>query len=158
MRKKRTSRKTWRFEMKCGHFEDRAGFVAFEIDPKRIDLSRNGPQVGWYCSPHNWSIFQIRQKQQVVILKEMYLCSPEIRKLTIPEISWTQAPANSCSLTYAWHFSDRFLWENYSTRTGGHHCEQTTGNATLIDRSVKAGLGCSGDRERFSLAGSLYSV
>ena len=38
--------------MKCGHFEDRAGFVASEIDPKSIDLSSNGPQVG----------FQMRQK------------------------------------------------------------------------------------------------
>jgi len=32
--------------MKCGHFEDDAGFVASVIGPKYIDLSRNGPQVG----------------------------------------------------------------------------------------------------------------
>ena len=46
MRKKRTYREISRFEIKCGYFEDRAGFVASEIDPKRIDLSRNRPQVG----------------------------------------------------------------------------------------------------------------
>ena len=38
------------------------------------------------------------------------MCSAEIMKLTILEIGWTPAPANACSLTYAWHFSDRFLW------------------------------------------------
>ena len=43
-------------------------------------------------------------------------------------------------------------------RTGGHHHEKTTGNVTLIDRSLKAGLGCWRDGERFSLDGSLYSV
>ena len=32
--------------MKCGHFEDRAGFVASVVGLKSIDLSRNGPQVG----------------------------------------------------------------------------------------------------------------
>ena len=59
--------------MKCGHFEDRAGLVAPGIDPKRIELSRNGPQVGWHCSPHNWSTFQTRQKQQVVILNDFHV-------------------------------------------------------------------------------------
>ena len=88
----------------------------------------------------------------------MQLCSAEIRKLAIPEIGWTQAPPNACSLTYVWHFSDRFLWESYSRRTGGHHHEKTTGNVTLIDRSLKAGLGCWRDGQRFSLGGSLYSV
>ena len=43
-------------------------------------------------------------------------------------------------------------------RTGGHHHEQTTGNVTLIDRSLKAGLGCWRDGQRFSLDGSQKSV
>jgi len=59
--------------MKCGHFEDRAGFVASVVGPKSIDLSRNGPQVGWHCSPRNWSILQVRQKQQVVILNDFHV-------------------------------------------------------------------------------------
>ena len=36
--------------------------------------------------------------------------------------------------------------------------EQTSGNVTLIDRSLKAGLGCWRDGQRFSLVGSLFSV
>jgi len=33
-------------------------------------------------------------------------------KLAIPEISWTPAPANACSLTYVLHFSD---WQEVIT-------------------------------------------
>ena len=73
-------------------------------------------------------------------------------------LGFIQALASACSLTYVWHFSDRFLWQYYSTRTGGHHHELTTCNATLIDRPLQAGLGCSRDGQRFSRNGSLYSV
>ena len=34
----------------------------------------------------------------------------------------------------------------------------TTGNIALIDRSLKAGLGCWRDGQRFSVDRSLYSV
>ena len=114
MRKKWTYRKIWRFERKCGHFEGRTGFVTYEIDPKRIELSRNGPQVSWHYSPHNWITFQMRQKQQLVILNDFKVVAFSRN----PEVGWTQASANACSLTYVWHFSDLFLWENCSTRTG----------------------------------------
>ena len=88
----------------------------------------------------------------------MSLCSAEFRELAIPEVRWTQAPANACSSIYAWHFSDRFLWENYSTSTGGHHHELTTVNVTLVDRSLKHGLVCWRDGQRFSLDGSLIKT
>ena len=45
--------------------------MASEIDPKRIELSRNGLQVG--CFLHNLSIFQMSQKQQVVILNDFHV-------------------------------------------------------------------------------------
>ena len=79
------------------------------------------------------------------------------RKLAIPEVRWTPAPApaNACSAMYVWHFSDRLLRENYSTRTGGHHHELTTVNVTLVDRSLKPGLGCWRDGQRFLLDESL---
>ena len=131
MRKKRTNRKIWRFEMKCGHFEDRAGLVASEIDAKRIELSRNGSQVGWHFSPHSWSTLQISQKQQYVILSDFHV----VVFSRNPEIGWTLAPANASRLTYVLHFSDRFFWENYSTRTGGHHQELATAWYRHFDRS-----------------------
>ena len=36
--------------------------------------------------------------------------------------------------------------------------KQLVTSVTLIDRSLKAGLGCWRDGQRFSLGGSLYSV
>ena len=135
-------------------FEDSAGFVASAKGPKSIDLSRNGPQVDWHCSPHNWSTFQMRQKQQVVILNDFNV----VVFSRNPEVLWKQAPANAFSLTYVWHFSYCFLWEYYSTWIGVHHHELTTGNVTLTDRLLQAGLGCWRDGQCFSLNESLYSV
>ena len=84
----------------------------------------------------------MRQKEQLVIVNDFNV----VVFSRNPKVRWMQPPANACSLTYVWHFSDGFLWENYSTRRGGHHHEQTTGNITLRDHSLKLGLGCWGDK------------
>ena len=88
----------------------------------------------------------MRQKQQVLILNDFNV------------VVFSSNPEVGNSLTYVWHFSDCFLCEYYSTRTGGHHHEQTTGSVTLIDRSLKPSLGCWRDGQRFSLDGLLHSV
>ena len=82
--------------MKCGHFEDDAGFVASVIGPKYIDLSRNGPQVRLHCLPRNLSIFQIRQKQQVVILNDLNVVVLSRNHEVGNTGNWLDAGAGKC--------------------------------------------------------------
>ena len=86
--------------------------MASEIDPKRIELSRNGPQVGWHCFLHNRSIFQMRQKEQVVILNDFHVDVFSRNPQVCRTGSSLDAGAGKClqfNVCMVLGFSDRFL-------------------------------------------------
>ena len=101
----------------------------------------------------------MRQKQQVVILNDFHVAVFSRNTEVCRTGSSLDAGAGKClqfnvCMVIFWSLFMREL----SKEVGSHHHEQTTGNVTFLDRSLKPGLSCWRDGHRFSLNGSLYSV